>query len=352
MKTFRAFLVDLSLVMAAIGGAVVLLMAGLKLAGYAPVEIVWAWAKGGAGTATDVVVSLKHATPLILTGLAAGVAFRSGVFNIGAEGQAIIGAMVAVAVATRMMPAVEARWLGVPVALLAGAAGGAVWALLAAGLDRVRGVPIVLSTILLNFIALKLLGVMLEGPLKARGTQIVQSDVLARGYELPLVLSDPSPLHAGFAIAVGLAILSWVVQARTTFGFEILVTGLNPVAARLAGMPVAARQFAIMLLSGAFAGVAGIVQVMGVEGRSLGPTPVSYGYAGIAVALLGRLHPVGIVAAAVFFGMLDRGAANVEFDTSLPHELADVVKGVMVLVILVGTAWVARRRSAPAGGEG
>ena len=114
----------------------------------------------------------------------------------------------------------------------------------------------------------------------------------------------------------------------------------------------ARRQFAIMLISGAFAGMAGMMQVMGVEGRSLGPTPVSYGYAGIAVALLGRLHPAGIVAAALFFGMLDRGASNVEFDTALPHEVADMVKGVMVLVILVGTAWVARRRSAPAGGEG
>ncbi len=98
-----------------------------------------------------------------------------------------------------------------------------------------------------------------------------------------------------------------------------MVTGLNPVAAQYSGMPVASRQFATMLFSGGFAGLAGAIQVMGIEGHSLGPTPTSYGYAGIAVALLGRLHPVGIVAAALFFGFLDRGASNVEFDFQLPR---------------------------------
>jgi simple sugar transport system permease protein len=350
VKTFRAFLADLLMVILSVAAAALLLMIGLELAGYPPLEILAAWVRGGAGTAEDLLVSLKNACPLILTGLAAGVAFRSGVFNIGAEGQAILGAIAGVTLATRIAPGMASPWAGVPLALLAGAAGGALWAFVAALLERLRGVPIVLSTILLNFIALKLLGILLEGPLKAQGTDIVQSDVLGRAFELPLIISTPSPLHVGFVLALVLAAASWIVQARTVFGFEILVAGLNPVAARYAGMPVAARQFAIMLLSGAFAGVAGIMQVMGVEGRSLGPTPVAYGYAGIAVALLGRLHPAGIVAAAIFFGMLDRGASNVEFDTQLPHEIADIVKGVMVLVILAGTAFVARRRAAPAGG--
>jgi len=111
-------------------------------------------------------------------------------------------------------------------------------------------------------------------------------------------------------------------------------------------MPVAARQFGIMLWSGAFAGLAGAVQLMGVEGgHSLNTTPSSYGYAGIAVALLGRLHPAGIVAAAIFFALLDHGADNLEFTTALPHQISDIVKGLIVIVILAGTAYVARRRS-------
>ena len=138
----------------------------------------------------------------------------------------------------------------------------------------------------------------------------------------------------------------WVVQARTAFGFELLVTGLNPVAARYAGMPVLRRQFGVMVMSGGLAGLAGAVQVMGVEGSHfLNTTPASYGFAGIAVALLGRLHPAGIVVAAVFFAMLDRGAANLEF-YHLPLEVSDIVKAVVVLVVLALTAVLARRRVA------
>jgi simple sugar transport system permease protein len=347
MKSAVEFLLDLLLFLCSIAAAVVLLMLGLALARYPAARVLHEWLIGAVGTPGDVLVALKNACPLILTGLAAGVAFRSGVFNIGAEGQSILGAATAVALATRLFPHPGNSFLAITLALVAGAMGGAVWALLAALLDRYRGVPIVLSTILLNFIALQFLGVLLEGPLKTHSSEIVQSDILGSAYQLPIILARSGGfLHAGFLIALLIAAVCWLVQARTTYGFEILVTGLNPVAATYAGMPVAARQFGIMLWSGAFAGVAGAMQVMGVEGHSLSPTPVSYGYAGIAVALLGRLHPAGIVAAAVFFGLLDRGAANVELsDFALPHEVSDIVKGLIVLVVLVATAAIARRRT-------
>ena len=190
------------------------------------------------------------------------------------------------------------------------------------------------------------LALLLEGPLKTLvKTDIVQSDPLPVAFHLPTILqSGAGNTHAGILIALALAGLCWLVQSRTAFGFEVLVTGLNPVAARYAGMPVAARQFAIMLWSGAFAGLAGAVQLMGVEGgHSLGTNPTSYGYAGIAVALLGRLHPAGIVAAALFFALLDNGADALEF-SGFPHEISDMVKGLIVLLILAGTAYVARRR--------
>ena len=136
------------------------------------------------------------------------------------------------------------------------------------------------------------------------------------------------------------------MQARTAFGFELLVTGLNPTAARLAGIPVLRRQFGVMLLSGGFAGLAGALQLLG-KTFVLTDKFTGYGYAGIAVAMLGRLHPIGIAAAALFFGLLDRGADAVESDPDLliKHDLSDVVKGIVVLAMLVGTAYVIRRRS-------
>jgi simple sugar transport system permease protein len=347
MRTLRAFLTDLLLFASSIAAAGLLLALGLAAARYPAWGVLREWAVGAAGTRGDLLVALKNACPLILTGLAAGVAFRSGVFNIGAEGQSILGAAAATAVATRLFPGMQNPALAMGLALLAGALGGAGWGAVAALLERYRGVPIVLSTILLNFIALQLLGLLLEGPLRTHSSEIVQSDILGTAYRLPiLVAAGGGYLHAGFVVAVGIALACWLVQSRTTYGFEMLVTGLNPVAALHAGMPVAARQFGIMLWSGAFAGVAGAIQVMGIEGHSLSPTPVSYGYAGIAVALLGRLHPVGIIAAAIFFGLLDRGASGVELSAyALPHEVADIVKGLIVLVILAGTAAVARRRT-------
>lgn len=343
MKTVRGFLTDLALVGTAIGVALLLLAAALALTGHP--KILWEWVEGAAGTRADLLIALKGACPLILTGLAAGVAFRSGVFNIGAEGQAIAGALLTVWLATRLAPGLPAG-AALPGALVAAAIGGAAWALVPAALERVRGVPVVLSTILLNFVALQVLWLLLEGPLRTvEKTGVVQSDPLPAAFFLPTVLhAGAGSVHAGLLIALVIAGVCWVVQARTAFGFEVLVTGLNPVAARYAGMPVAGRQFAIMLWSGAFAGLAGGMQLMGVEGgHSLGTNPSSYGYAGIAVALLGRMHPAGIVAAAIFFSLLDHGADALEF-SGFPHEISDIVKGVIVLLILAGTAYAARRR--------
>ncbi|HEY4328931.1 MAG TPA: ABC transporter permease [Phycisphaerae bacterium] len=346
MKSFRIFLIDLGLV----GGSIVmaLLLVSLALAMGGHPRGLLDWAQGAAGTRADLLMSLKNACPLILTGLAAAVAFRSGVFNIGAEGQSIVGTIAAVTLATRALPHLSSPLLAIPLCILAGAIGGAIWALIPALLDRLRGVPVVLSTILLNFIALQLLRMLIEGPLRAITikTSVPQSDPLIGGYILPIFLqSGAGQLHVGIIIALVIAAACWIVQARTAYGFEILVTGLNPVAARYAGMPVAARQFGIMLWSGAFAGIGGTIQLMGVEGaHSLGTDPVSYGYAGIAVALLGRLHPAGVVAAAIFFALLDHGADSLEFTTNIPHELSDIVKGLIVLIILCGTAYVASRR--------
>lgn len=334
----KAFFRNLLLPLAAAAAALLLVLAGLGLVGYPPFVILREWIVSAAGTRLGLAASFQEACPLLLTGLAAGVAFRGGVLNIGAEGQFMVGALASVAVTTRLVPPGPA-WLVILLALIAGTLAGALWAAIAAVLNIWRGVPVVLSTILLNFIALQFLGVMLNGPLQAPGTHSPQSAALPLSFQLPVLLAN-TQFHIGILLAGLVAVAAWIVQARTVFGFELLVTGLNPTAASLAGMPVIRRRLAILFISGGFAGLGGAIEVAGVS-HFLSDASAGYGYAGIAVALLGRLDPLGIAAAALFFGLLDTGAAHVERDYTLgvPHSVADIVKGVIILAMLIGTAW-------------
>ncbi len=328
----------------AVGVALALVLVGLAAFGYSPLTVAREWILSPLSTRRDIAASLTYACPLLLTGLATGIAFRSGVLNIGAEGQALLGAMAAAAVATRWLPN-GSPVLVICIALSTGVVAGGLWALIAALLDRYRGVPIVLSTILLNFVAFYVLHALITGPLQATGTKAAQSDRIADSFQLPIVLARTS-LHAGVIMAFVVAAVAWLVQSRTSFGFELLVTGLNPTTARLAGIPVLRRQVGVMLISGGFAGLAGAVQLLG-KTHVLHPDFTAYGYAGIAVAMLGRLHPIGIVAAALFFGALDNGAYALEEnpDLNITHSVSDVIKGVVVLAMLVGTAYLLRKRS-------
>jgi simple sugar transport system permease protein len=346
MRRLQTAITDIGMVAATIGACAILMTVLLMAAGY-PARILIDWMLGACGSQGQILLSLKNACPLILTGLAAGVAFRTGVFNIGAEGQSIVATIGVVALGTRWLPSVPAV-VAIPAAIMVGILAGAAWAGIPAALDRFRGVPVVLSTILLNFVAISLCRLLVKGALASRTTAALQSDTLPDSYILPVLLhATGGYVHAGILAAVAVAAICWMVQARTAFGFEVLVTGLNPVAARYAGMPAARRQFEVMLGSGGLAGLAGALQVMGVEGSHfINIEPVAYGYAGIAVALLGRLHPAGIVAAAIFFAMLDTGADILESRSSLPHQVSDIAKGLIVLVILAAAAVAARRRSA------
>jgi simple sugar transport system permease protein len=330
----------ISIACAAVCGALALVLAGLALLGHAPWTVMATWAEGAAGSGVRLAMSLQEAGPLLFTGLAAAVAFRCGVWNIGAEGQFLIGAVALVALGTVAVPP-GPGWVALPLALLLAAGAGSAWALLATSLERWRGVPVVLSTILLNFIALAVVGMLVQGPLHDPATTAPQTASIAAHLRLPALVAD-TRLHLGVVLALVSALASWVALRRTTIGFEVRVVGLNPLAARLAGMPVAARQVLVMAISGGLAGLAGAAQVAGVTGMLSG-SPTSYGYAGIAAAMLGRLHPLGVVAAAVFLGMLGTGARHLERRLAIPHDLADVVQGLVVLAVLVGAALAARR---------
>ncbi len=349
---------------AAVAATGAALLGGLWGLGFPPGKVVavaargalgeWAaWrAIGQDGLPLQCAESLQVAGPLALCGLAAAVAFRCGVLNIGVEGQFRLGALAAIVVGTC---AAGPGPLVVAAALVAAAVAGAGWAGIAAGLERWRGVPVVLSTILLNFIAFLLVSLLVGGVLREHGTSAPTTAPLAAERWLPVVVAG-SRLHLGVLLAGAIAVGLWVMERWTAFGFELRAAGLNPDASRLAGIPVARRRWQAMALSGALGGFAGGGTVLGVTHALTGDAP-SYGYAGIAVAMLGRLHPLGVAAAAVFFGMLDTASNSLEMKLAIPHDLGDVAKGAVVLALLVATsasslAAARRRAAAPAGGGG
>lgn len=276
--------------------------------------------------------TLVRATPLLFVGLAVGLAFRAGVLNIGAEGQLLAGAAAAtsLALAVPRLPQIVA----VPAVLLCGMAAGAIWAGVAGWLKLRFGVLEVISTLMLNFIAVNLVSWLVRGPLQEPTRIYPQTSDIAATMHLPTLLAGHR-LHAGFPIAVGIAVAVWWVLTRTAVGFRIRAVGAGAAAARSAGgIDPARTTLLVFLASGALAGLGGASEVTGVtyalyEGLSPG-----YGYSAIAVALLARLHPLFIVASAVLFGALEAGAAAMQRDASVPSVLAQVVEALIVLGVL------------------
>lgn len=288
--------------------------------------------------------TLQAATPILLTGLAVAVAFRANVLNIGGQGQYVAGAIAATAVATYLPPTTP---LLIPLHLAAALLAGALFASLAAALDVLRGVPVVLSTLLLNFIAIEFLRYLLQGPMRAPGEPGTFVDPQSRQFpetaQLPEFFSGMpgEGLQLGFFLALAAALVLWFLLRQTTFGFRLRVVGQNPVAARFAGMNVARVSFATLALSGALAGLGGGVQVAGVATYVLFPDLGSdgLGFTGIAVALLGRLSPIGVIFSALFFGLLDTTFKALERSPLAIHSVtAQAVQGALVLAILIVTS--------------
>jgi len=304
--------------------------------------------------------TLQSATPILLTGLAVAVAFRANVLNIGGQGQYVLGAAAAAAVGIYVRAPAP---LLVTLLLLAAIAAGALFAAIAAALERWRNVPVVLSTLLLNFVALEFLRYLLQGPMRATSDSgdflDPQSRQLPQAARLPEFFS-PTPgqgLHLGFFIALAVAALLAFVLRRTTFGFRLRVVGQNPHAARFAGMNVPRLSFATLALSGALAGLAGGLQVAGVATYILFPDVGTdgLGFTGIAVALLGRLSPLGVILSAIFFGLLGTAFKALERSPLEIHSsTAQGVQGLLVIAVLISYSplWLRlfrRRQSVPAG---
>lgn len=283
------------------------------------------WYAFGSGT-------LVRATPLILTGLAVAIAFRAGVFNIGAEGQFIVGAAAATAAALAMhsLPA----FILVPSMLVLGFGAGALWAWVAAVLRARFHVLEVISTIMLNFVALHLVSYLVRGPLQEPTHIYPQTVTFVDAARLPR-FGSTTRLHLGFLVAVVACVAAWFVVRYTAAGFRLRAVGANPDAARSAGMIDAARAtMRAFLISGALAGLAGAIEVSGVTYALYENISPGYGFTAIAVALLAQLNPLAVVGTGILFGALEAGATAMQRDAGVPSVVVSIVEALIILVLL------------------
>ena len=320
-----------------------LLCAGLiAAAGVSPLTAYVAMLKGAFGSRLSITETLTRAVPLIFTGLAAAVAFRARIWNIGGEGQFYIGALVTAGLGHSLLlslPTPLAIMVLMAVSMLAGAL-----LLMAPLLLRLRfGVDEVVTTLLMNFILLLFVGLMVEGPLKdptAFGwPQSVPVDAALR---LPKLIAR-SRLHIGFALAIVTAIIVWIIQARTVFGAETRAAGLSPRAAAFAGVRLGPTLMAVAFLSGGLAALAGCVEVLGPTGYVTTTMSPGFGYAGIVVAMLAALRPLGVVAAAIFVATAFVGADAMSRATGVPSFIADVIMSVSLLAMLTALLFTTYR---------
>lgn len=295
---------------------------------------------GAFGSGDGIGYTLYYATNFIFTGLCVAVAFHCGLFNIGGEGQAYIGGL-GVAIACLSFDSVFPWWINLPIATILAALSGALWALIPAWLQARRGSHIVITTIMFNFIAASLMVWLLVGVLKPAGAMAPETRAFAEGAALPRLdwlleafglTVRRAPLNVTFLIALGTAFLVWVLIWRTRLGYEIRTMGHSPSAAKYAGINQTKIIIITMMISGALAGMMALNPVMGAQERLQLDFVTGAGFVGIAVALMGRSHPAGIIPAAILFGMLYQGGAEIAFDMpAITRDMIVIIQGLVIL---------------------
>jgi general nucleoside transport system permease protein len=355
------------LVAFAVAGLVVLLV------GESPLRAAAIMIEGAFGRGQNIAYTLYYATSFIFTGLAVAVAFHGGLFNIGGEGQAYVGGLGVVLV-TLTLDTVFPWYVNFPLAVVGAALAGALWALIPAYLQAKRGSHIVITTIMFNFIAASLMVYLLVDVLKPLGQMAPQTRTFAEGGQLPKLnwiielfgaRIRSAPFNISFLLALAAAVGVWVLIWRTKLGYEIRTQGHSPKAARYAGIGEARIIIITMMISGALAGMMALNPVMGDQNRLQLDFVTGAGFVGIAVALMGRSHPVGIVPAAILFGVLYQGGAEIAFEMpSISRDMIVIIQGLVILFAgalehmfrpAIQTAFASLRSRAPgtpAGREG
>ena len=319
--TKESFLVPvIAILFGLLTGAIVMLVGGFN-----PILAYTALVQKVFGNMYNIGETIRQITPLIFTGLAVAFAFRTGLFNIGAEGQFIIGMVAATAVGISFeLPAI----IHAPLAVLAGGIAGGLWGSVAGYLKAKRGVNEVITSIMMNWVALYLANWVMNTFYVPKGQQ--RSEVIHESAMISLTwlseMFDNARLHWGTLIAVVAAIFFYVIMWKTKTGYELRAVGFNPHASEYAGMNVSRNIFKAMFISGLFAGIGGASEILGVfHYQAILTAQPGYGFDGIAVALIGGNTPVGVVLAAILFGMLTFGGAGIQFSAGVPVELISVV---------------------------
>lgn len=341
--TFNRLLIPfLAVLTAVIIGSILIVLAGLD-----PIKAYGGLLQGAFGTDAGLVRSLTKMTPLILSGLAVAFAFKGGLFNIGAQGQLVIGALLSawIGFAVPGLPPV----LHIMLALLAGVIGGALWGLIPGLLKAYTGAHEVISTIMLNYIA----GLLVEwvvapaqpdaapGPWAACQTvgscsssntpNILSSAFLPSLYTPPA--SNATPLHIGVFLAIAIAFIVSIVIYRTTFGFELRMVGLNPRAARYAGINVTRMTVLTLVIAGGLAGLAGAIQTQGINHRFETNQSLNTGFDSISVSLLAANNPLAIIPSAFLFGALDSGSTQMQTNSGVPNDLITVLQALILMFV-------------------
>jgi simple sugar transport system permease protein len=371
-RIFIALLPLISVVAALLIGAVILILLDVN-----PLEAYQAMFVGAFGSKNGLADTLVKATPLLLVALGIVIAFRASVINIGAEGQLIMGALLTTFLGVQLGEAMPG-WIVIIICLVAGTLMGGLWGAIPGYLKARLGVNEILSTIMMNQIAIQIGFFLLRGPMIdpaeiEAGTNIPHSARLPKPTDLPRftdmakwfgltesakdleltgftkeiygLLVEPTRLHSGFLIAVGVAILVYIFLWRTTIGYRIRAVGLNPHASRYAGINVPRYIIMSLTLSGAFAGLAGAVEILGLHHRMFEPLAVSagYGFSGIVAALFGKLHPLGAIPASILFGGLLVGGDKMQRAMQVPQVLVLTILGLVVLFVVSSEGWSQRR---------
>jgi len=310
--------------------------------GVNPLAAYAALIKGAFGSTAGLANTGVKIAPLLLGGLGVAVGLKAGLFNIGAEGQLYLGALAATTVGVTDLPV--PAWFHLTLAIVAGFAGGALWALIPGLLRAYRGVNEFVVTLMLSYVGIQLVSYFLHGPLREVPAPYVQSHQILESARLPVLVKGTS-LHAGLVIGLILAVVLHYFLRSTSFGFETRILGANPEASRYIGINVRRQIVLVMLLSGGLAGLAGVGEILGLKWRLFDFFDSMLGYDAIGVALLANANPLGVIPVSLFFGALRAGANNMQQVVGVETALATVIQS-LAIVFVIGIGFVGKRRPA------
>ncbi|MEL7610184.1 MAG: ABC transporter permease [Bacillota bacterium] len=287
--------------------------------------------QGSLGSVNAVAETLVKAIPLIFTGLSFAIGKRCGLINLGAEGQVYLGGLFAtfVGISLAGLPAV----LHLPLTLLAGAIGGGLLGLFTGWLKNRFGASELITGIMLNYMAIRLISYFVTGPLKEPGGSIPQSEAVALSAQLPRILSG-TRLHAGLILALLCILFYYIFLWKTTKGYELRLVGLNRCAAQYSGINTKRSVLLAMFIAGCFAGIAGSTEILGVQLRLFQDFSPNYGFDGIAVALLGNNSPLGILFSGILFGLLRSGSSKMLMATEVPVSIVQIIQSLVILFVI------------------